>query len=211
MSNLLRREVPIVVASLSIGFLFFDYYIQNPYTTQIVDLLREWAVILAAFAAGVGVLNVLLRSVNSISRRAEYWYLDTWMIVIMVIVVVFGLINPFGLHPNFNWIISNIYVNIDASIYAMVMFDIISAFYRTFRVRNIDSTILFIMAFITMVKNAPITGGLFPGLIPYADWFFNIPTGAGARAFLIVSAIGLLSFAVRTALAKEKPTLGVLD
>lgn len=200
-----------MVAALSIGFIFIDYYIQTGLTSGLVTYLREWAIILASFAAGIGVLNVIVRSADSIKNRAQYWYLDIWMIVIMVVVILFGLINPYGQHAVFNWIITNIYVNIDASIYAMVMFDIISAFYRTFRIRNRDAIILFVCAYITMIKNAPITGGLFPGVIPYADWLYNIPTGAGARAFLIVSAIGMISFSIRTLLGKEKPTLGVVD
>jgi hypothetical protein len=200
-----------MVAALSIGFIFMDYYIQSSLINGLVTYLREWAVILASFAAGTGVLNILFRSTDGINKKVQYWYLDVWMIVIMVIVILFGLINPFGQHAVFNWIITNIYVNIDASIYAMVMFDIISAFYRTFRIRNRDAIILFVCAYITMIKNAPITGGLFPAVLPYADWLYNIPTGAGARAFLIVSAIGMISFAIRTLLGKEKPTLGVVD
>ena len=211
MSELLKREVPLGLATVIIALLFFDYYIFFDVTRNLATSLTDWAIIITATAAGVGVLNMIIRTYQNISKRAEYWYLDIYMLVVMVVMAGTGLIGVYGTHPVFEWIMMNAYLPIDASIYAMVFFDIVSSYYRTFRVRSRDSAILFICAFIIMLKNAPLTGGLLPSFIPIGDWMLNIPSTAGSRAFIIVASIGVVAFTIRTMLQTERTTVGVVD
>ncbi len=211
MSELLRREVPLGIATFIIAFLFFDYYVFTEVTRNIASTLTDWAIIITATAAGVGVLNMVMRTVQNISKKVEYWYLDIWMLVMMVFMGGTGLIGLYGTHPAFTWVMMNVYLAIDASIYAMVFFDIVSAFYRTFRIKSKESLLLFVSALIILVKNAPLTGGLFPWLLPIGDWLLKIPSSAGSRAFLIMASIGIIAFTIRTMLQSERATVGVLD
>jgi hypothetical protein len=211
MSNILRREVPLTIATIIIGLLFLDYYIFIPALRSFTEGLSDWGVLIQATAAGVGVINLMLRTTTNIQRREEYWYFDIWMIIIMIITGVTGLIGTYGTHPTYEWIIEHIYLPIDASIYAMVMFDITSAFYRTFRVRTTDSVLLFIAAFFVILKNTPLIGGLIPQLNTFGQWILDVPVLAPSRAFLFITAIGVIGFAIRAMLWKEKPTMGVTE
>ena len=214
MSEMLRREIPMGVVGFVIALMFFDYYIRTDITRGLADLVRNWAVIVTATAAGVGVLNAVLRSGDRIRKKQPYWYIEIWTLVVMVIVAVSGLIvttGGFGTHPVFNWVMTNMYRPIDSSVYGMIIFDIAIAFYRTFRARTVDATILLVSAFIVMVRNAPITGGLMPWFIPIGDWVNNIPTGGASRAFIMVASIGLIGFAIRSMLGHESTTVGVVD
>ena len=211
MSDLVRNELPVAIAAFIIALMFFDYYIALDVTRSFANLITDWAVIIASTAAGVGVLNMIFRTSGVIKRRDEYWYLDLWMLFMMVVVAIVGVIGVYGTHPAYLWIMKNIYLPIDSSVYAMVCFDIIAAFYRTFRVRTKDSIILIICAFLVMIKNMPITGGLIPWAMIPGDWIFTIPSTAAARAFTFVTAIGAISFAIRTMFGYEKATVGVID
>lgn len=211
MSELLRKEIPLGIAAFLIAYLFFDYYVFTEITRNIASIITDWAIIATTTAAGVGILNMVIRTYHRVNKRESYWYFDIWMLLMMVVMGVTGLIGVYGTHPMFTWVMMNVYLPIDASVYAMVMFDIVSAFYRTFRLRSKDAVILFVCAVIIMFKNAPLVGGLFPSFIPIGDWMLEVPSTAGSRAFTIVAAIGVIAFTIRTMLGAERPTLGVVE
>jgi hypothetical protein len=139
----------------------------------------------------------------------SYWYLDIWTIVVMFLIAIPGLIGVYGTNPAFQWAVTTVYQPLDATVYSMIMFDATLAFYRTFRAKTIDGAILLICAVTTMLRNAPVTGVLLPAWIPIGDWLNNILVVAGSRAFLMVAAIGLVGFAIRTILWQERATVGV--
>lgn len=211
MSNILRRELPLTLATVIIAVLFLDYYVFLSPLRAFAEGLSDWGVLIQATAAGVGVINILLRTLTNVQKREQYWYFEIWMIVCMAITGITGLIGTYGTHPAYEWILSNVYLPIDATIYSMVMFDITSAFYRTFRIKTTDSVILFISAFFIVLKNTPLTGGLVPQLNSFGQWIMDVPVLAPSRGFLFITAIGVIGFAIRTMLWKEKPTVGVTE
>jgi hypothetical protein len=211
MSEMLRREIPLGLATIIIAILLFDHYVFIEFTRGISAILQDWAVVVVATGAGIGVINIVMRGIGNIQKREAYWYLEIWQIVIMIIVAVTGFIGVYGTHPTYEWIMKNMYLPIDSSIYAMVMFDITSSFYRTFRVRSRDAAVLFVCAIFTMLYNAPITGGIAPTLLIPGKWLLDIPITAAARGFKIVTALGIVGFTIRTMLWHEKPTIGVVE
>lgn len=211
MSELLRREIPLGLSTFIVAFIFFDYYIFTEVTRSFASIIKDWAIIVTATAAGVGVMNILIRTYHKIVKREQYWLFDIWMVIMTVIVGVTGLIGVYGTNSTYEWIIMNMYLPIDGTIYSMVFFDIISAYYRTFRIRSHDSVILFVCAFLIMLKNAPITGGLIPSYLPIADWVLNVLSTAGARSFTIVASIGIIAFTIRTMLWQERGSIGVTE
>jgi hypothetical protein len=212
MLEILRREVPMGLATFVIAFMFFDYYfVPIGGSRALSTLLLDWAVIITATVSGVGVLNVIIRTVHTTKKRVPYWYLDIWVLIVMVIVAGTGLIGPYATHTVFLWLMKNISSPLEASVYAMTCFEMVTAFYRSFRVRSVDAGILLVSAFVMMLRNAPITGSLMPSLLPLGNWLLDVPTNAASRAFLIIASIGLVGFAVRTLLWHEKPSVGVVD
>lgn len=211
MSNILRRELPLTLAAAIVLILFTDYYFQNDILRTTANTLVNWAVVASATAAGVGVLNVLIRTTRNIQKRESYWYLEIWMLIMMVVVAVGGVIGAYGTSILYTWVMQNIYLAIDSTIFSMVVFDITAAFYRTFRVRSIDAAILVISAFFVMIYNIPLMGGLFPDSIAIGSWVVNIASVGPTRALTAVTAIGLIGFAIRILLMKDKSIFGGVD
>jgi uncharacterized membrane protein len=193
---------------LVVGIL--QYYIDIPLLQNLASDLRTWALIMTAVASGVGVINIGIRYGRRISERREYWYLYVWTLLVMAIVAVVGLIPPFATHTIFEWIITNVYMPADASIYAMVFLDIVHAFYRSFRARNIDATILLMAAFFIMIYNAPATSFYLPSVAPIGKWLLDNVGTASNRGIGIVTAIGTLAFTYRVMVHKETSVVGVV-
>lgn len=211
MSNLFRREIPVLLTFGVIIFLFFDYFILTEFTRNVATMLQSWALIITATLVGVGIINATFRHVYTIKRRADYWYLDVWLLVIFTVTVAVGIVGGYGQSQWFQWIMKYVYMPTDSAVYAMVFFDVVYAFYRIFRLRSYESTYLFAAAIITMMRNTPLLSAYIPGVVSIGNWVINIPATASSSALLIVTAIGVIYFAIRMMFGYEKGTIGVLD
>jgi len=211
MSQLLRREIPLWTGTIIIILMYLEYYINFDPIKTINAVIQEWTVILVTIATGVGIITLVMFTYNKYQRRAPYWYLDVWSIFLIFLVAGLGLIGTLGSHPYFLWVNKFVYTPINSAIYGMIMFDIIAAFYRSFRSRTLEAGVLLLSALIIMMGNAPITGGLWPGFLPISTWVNNIPNNAGATALFIVGGIGLTIFSIRIMLQKERTSVGVLN
>ncbi|GAG63962.1 unnamed protein product, partial [marine sediment metagenome] len=107
MSEILKREVPLGLATFIIALLFFDYYIKIEAVRSFALSLTDWAIIIGATGAGVGVINMIMRTLQDVTKKEEYWYLDIYMLVVMVVMTITGLIGTYGTHPVFSWIMMN--------------------------------------------------------------------------------------------------------
>lgn len=211
MSKLLRREVPIWTGTLIVVIMFIDFYLDINSIHTLAVLIKDFSIIITVMAAGVGILNTFVRTYNKVNKREKYWYLDIWMILLMVIMAATGLIGGIGTSNQFKWLMNTMYTPLTGAIFGMVFLDICSAFYRGFRARTKEATVLFISAVIVMLYSAPLTGGIFPEFLNIGKWVIDVPNNAGGVAIYIISGLGLLAFAIRLLLQKETPSLGVVD
>jgi len=211
MSSFLRKELPLGIATIIIAFLLFDYYFFTQTTRNMANSLSDWAVVVVAEAALVGVINVVMRALRTVQKREPYWYLDIWMVVMMVLVGVTGLIGTYGTSESYQWLLVNLYLAVDATVYSMVAFDIVSAFFRTFRLKSKESAVLLVACVVMIIYNAPVFGGLWPWTSIAGSWGYNVPVLAASRGFQYVTAIGIVGFTIRAMLWKEKPMVGVVD
>jgi hypothetical protein len=211
MSELIRREIPLTVGSIILLLLFFDYYIEFASIRALTLMIQDWAVILVAIASGIGIINVFQRTYHSTIKRRPYWYLDVWMVLLMVVMGIFGLQGVKGQHPAYVYMMSTLFAPVRATIYGMIVFDITSAFYRSFRVRTYEAAVMFIMAFVIMMRNAPISGALAPWAVTLGNWFNDVPSMATSRSILIVAGLGMIAFTIKALLWHEKPTVGVIE
>jgi hypothetical protein len=206
-SLFVKRDFPVVLMAFFTAYFFVDYFITWP-LDKISEFLLNTAVLCTALAVGVGIINVLGLTWSQVKKRDPYWYLRIWSVVMMVVTTALGLIGVLGTGPEYKWIMVNVYSPIDATIYAMVAFDIASAFYRTIRARTLDATIILICATLVMLKNAPIGAAIWSGFDNIGSWIFDIPSTAGSRGFIIIGAIGAVGIAIRALLGREREMFG---
>jgi len=206
---MIKRYIPLGLLSAIIVIVTAQYYLTFQFLKDIASVILDWSVIMATIAVGLGVVNLLSRYAKNIQQRKTNWQFDIYTIIVIIIVTATGLMYPFGSNSTFQWIISNVYLHGDASIYAMVYFDICFAFWRAFKVRNTDAAILLIAAVLVMLYNAPLTQIMFSGIAPLGKWLFDNPVTASNRGISLVIAIGTMSYVFRILMQRELGAVGI--
>lgn len=205
---LLKRALPTTVA-IAVGLVvlatvFTPYPQLDTFGTYLIDT----AVIIAAFALFLGVVNVLRIHARRIREGQPGRFFSIVLIAVMLFVLLVGLPpipnQPSGLsQPILRWIFANIQVPIQAALSALLVFFIVTASYRLLRVRNLESTVMLIVALLVIAGQ--VTVGLVPVLPELKDWILGVPVTAGVRGILLGVALGILLTSIRLLSGVERP------
>ncbi|MBS7651769.1 MAG: hypothetical protein QXD04_02500 [Candidatus Bathyarchaeia archaeon] len=210
MSFLRSREIPIGI-TLIMGFLMLiDYYFKAeiPQVAATSTIVQRWAVIIAAFALLIGLINITRIHVNHLMKRTRgQWIFSIWCLFIMYLMIIVGLVGTVR-HPIYQWLYTNVFLPIDAAMYSILALFISSAAYRAFRARNFEAFLMLASGIITMMMNAPIGEIIWKGFPLVGDWIMMVPNVAAQRAFLICVVVGTVSLGIRTLLGMERGYLG---
>ncbi len=224
---MLRREVPLLITMLVGWFMVADFFV--PLTTPVGTELQQWAIIMTACAAVLGVANVARINLLKISRRERDWEYAILLLVGLVVMVLLGTVLPIvkwavgsagewmlgGLRLTgvtdgtvFDRIYNRMYVPLQATMFALLAFYIASAAFRAFRVRTLDATLLALAAMLVMIGRVPLGEKIWEGLPRITDWVMNVPQLAAKRAILIGAALGAIATGLKVILGIERNFLG---
>ena len=109
--------------------------------------------------------------------------------------------------PVFQQLYNNIFIPIQATIFALLAFYIASASYRAFRARSAVSTVLLVAALLLMLRVIP-TGPLVDPINQIGSWMLMVPNLAAKRAILIGVGLGGVATALKIVLGIERSYLG---
>jgi hypothetical protein len=204
----LKRMLPTAIA-IAVGiFVLVAIFTPYPFLDAIGTYFIDMAVIIAAFALFLGVLNVLRVHARKIRERQPGSLFSFVLIAAMLIVLVLGLPpipdQPSGpVQPIVQWIFENIQAPIQASLSALLVLFIMTAAYRLLRVRNLESALMLIVTLLVLAGQ--VTVGLVPVLPDLKDWILDVPAMAGVRGILLGVALGALLTGIRLLLGVERP------
>ena len=210
MSFIKGREIPITITFVVGILMIISYYFGAtiPTIKTMSTIVQKWAVIVAAFALILGLINITRIHVNHLIKRTKgQWPYSILLLSVMYIMLILGLIGGTK-NPGYNWLYTYIFLPVDATMYSSLAFFIASAAYRAFRARNIEAVILLVSGTIVMLMNAPIGNIIWGGFPIIGKWIMKIPTVAAQRAFLICVAIGTISLGIRILMGLERGYLG---
>ena len=204
----LKRILPTALA-IAIGvFVLISVFAENPLLDAIGTYFIDVAVIIAAFALFLGLINVLrvhARKIREGQPGSPYSFV---LLVALLIVLTVGLLSipgrPSGpAQPAVQWIFKNIQAPIQASLSALLVFFIVTAAYRLFRLRNLESIVMLIVTLLVLAGQ--VTVGLVPVLPNLRDWIVEVPAMAGMRGILLGVALGAVLTGIRLLLGVERP------
>jgi hypothetical protein len=204
----LRRTLPAAVAVAMGIFVLAALFTSNPLLDAIGTYLIDTAVIIAAFALFLGLLNILrvhARKIRSSPQEAVY---SAVLLLALFTVLFFGLVpimgNPAGpTQPVVAWIFENIQLPIQASLAALIVFFVVTAAFRLLRLRNVESAVMLVVALLVLVGQ--VTVGLLPVLPGIRNWIIDVAAIAGIRGILLGVALGILLTSIRLFLGVERP------
>jgi hypothetical protein len=200
-----------LITSVLLLLVLVDYYLSLPVIHDVANAFLSWAVIISSITIILGLLNMLVRWVPRIRRKEKEWYFQVWAIFLIALMIVTGLSSPpavFGTNPWFVWMFTNVQFPLDASIYALLGFYIASAVYRSFRAKTKEAVAFLIAGVLLIMANAPVVEYWLPGQSDVGLWVLNVINMGSRRAMLVVVALGVVAFAARTLVWRERTASG---
>ena len=213
MSSLVKKWIPVLTATITGLIVLFGYLFPNRlltyYRGRVIewrDVLIEWAVIVAAFAFFLGILNILRVHGGRLLHRRQGWFYSLVLLFAMLVAIIPPTSNitiqkTLDLDQVvFDYIISPL----GASLAALVVFTLALAAFRLLRARRSAGAVFFLLVAVTiLLGNAPLTG--LEWLAGVRDWIVNVPGMAGMRGLLLGVALGTVISALRVLVASERP------
>jgi hypothetical protein len=211
MSQFLRsKEFLLGLIILVQFFIYIPYFFEVPTPLKSVESnLLTMGIVIATFALLVGLYTITRREVLKISKRKMGWPLSVWLLIILYFMIVTGLVLGQA-SPAFSFFTTGIVVPGDATIYALILFYMMSAGARAFKMRDLQSSLLIIITVLVLLQQAPFTSYLYPGFNTIGGWLTDNLGMAITRTFAIISALGGIVLAVRLLTGKEMGITGLL-
>jgi hypothetical protein len=209
MSSVLRRTIPAAILAV-VGILMFIefFFVTPPAYIEAMKDLQNATVIIAAFAMGIGAVNLLLTHSSFIMKREpDQWYYSLWLLIVMAIFVVLGIATGTD-SDTYQFFFQNFFMPVDMTLYSLIGWLIVYAIYLTFRARNAETTLLLLVAFFALLGNAPISGAVLPALTDIKSWLAAVPNTGAVRGFNIAMALGSIVVGIRTLAGRERAALG---
>jgi hypothetical protein len=204
----LKRMLPTAVA-IAVGiFVLIAVFTPYPLFDAIGTYFVDTAVIIAAFALLLGVINVLRVHARKIQRGQPASLYSLILIAAMLLVLVMGLPTFSGRpsgpsQPMVQWIFDYIQTPIQASLSALLVFFVVTAAYRLLLLRNLESVVMLLVVLIVLLGQVAL--GLIPVLPNLKEWILDVPAMAGVRGILLGVALGALLTGIRLLLGVERP------
>ncbi|HLK57727.1 MAG TPA: hypothetical protein VKU00_14270 [Chthonomonadaceae bacterium] len=175
------------------------------------------ATVIGAWTVGVGVLNLCQVHGRRLTRGGSNVIYSFAFFVSMIAMLVFGLLKD--VNKTFTDIYDLLFMHglntLDATMFSIIAFYIVSAAYRAFRVRSAEATLLLITAVIVMLGQVAV-GQMLTSAIPkdsmlaflriegIRNWVLTIINAAATRAIGFGLGIGGLAVALRIWLGLER-------
>jgi uncharacterized membrane protein len=168
MSFIIRRDLAVYVMAICSTLVLLEFFLDIPALTPPVRTLSSWATTWASFAIVIGLISFVRYHYRfATDRTNEEWWLGWWTLFLCAVILVLGLTyGPANELYSWVWFMFNTWpyrtVTVLNSLYIM------TAAYRAFRVRNIDSLVLMMGGFLTVIGMAPLVdrgGGVIPGIL----------------------------------------------
>lgn len=188
---------------------------QPTYVTRVSTNAGRIMEIIGAFALGVAVVNLLsLHGRKVIGLKGG---LHNSAIFLLAFGVMFACV--FYGKPEdasdawrgaFNFMFDNLQRSMSTAVFSIITFYMISAAYRAFRIRSLESAVMMVAAIIVMLGNVPL-GNLLTAWAPgwlqlptISDKLLNVVNSAAYRGIHFGILIGMIAMALRTWLGLEE-------
>ncbi|NVM23284.1 MAG: hypothetical protein HWN68_16060 [Desulfobacterales bacterium] len=207
MSFIKSKTIPLVITVIVAIFMLLEYYFPVPGIKSTAKTIRDWAVIIAAFALGLGAANLLrIHSLNIQRRTTGIWPFSIWLIFMLLLFFVVGVTLSIE-HTAYKWIYQNGYLVLYASVFSLISFYVITSFYRAMSIRSIETSILIVCAIFAMLKNTPAAVAFWPGFETIGTWLLDVPNASVHRAAILTAAIGSIALSIRVLMGRERAQL----
>jgi hypothetical protein len=205
-----KRDIPLAITFLVGVIAVLEYYTDVQAIADTFTVIKNWGIILQAFALGLGAVNLFKVHGKRISeRRGNEWFFSGWLLLMMIVFIIFGLWRgQFDTDPTYSWLYNAIYLPLGSTMYSSLAFYMAYGAYKVLRARNFEAALLFTTAVLVILGNTPIFPAYFPGFFYTREWIFTAVVGGAYRGIRIGVGMGAVVLGIRTLLGLETGYLG---
>ena len=201
MSFLYRREIPIGIGIILTTVILIHYFTVNPTIEAISKEFQLWGVIIAGYAALLGLLSFTLHHGKQLMNRKSFY--SGWTLFITFGTIILGLLFSTS-SPQYVFLTTKILTPLSMALGSYLGFFICAAAFRAFRARNLEAAILLFSATVIMLKNIPIGNVIVPGIFKFGNWYNDVVAFGGNRGLIIVMGVGMIVAGIRQLLGYER-------
>jgi hypothetical protein len=206
-TGLLKREIPMLVVSVLIiavmANAFFDIPALSPVTTEGI----VWANIVAGFALYLGGISLALHHIRKISRRSPDWIFSIVVLATYLITLIVGFGYGTSSEP-YVAIYQNIQITFQQGMSSFLGILLIQATFRSYRVHNIEATLLLISFASQVMMNAPVFEIIWAGFPVIGNWFAMYPNAVVKSGLRLVIGLGTLAWTLQLLVGRETRWVG---
>lgn len=193
------------IAVISGSIVLLGYFLPLPGLSELRSLFMDWALVLAAVAALVGVVNLMRvhwRKIRTAEKGAAYSAVMLLSLVLTLAVLSLGGTSTVASA----WVYDYILIPIEASLMAVLAVTLIYAFarmfYRRFSLFGLvfAGTVLFVL-----ILTVAWPGFDLLGLRGLRGWWVSVFAAAGARGILLGVALGVIATGLRVIIGADRP------
>ena len=192
---------------------------QKNFLTAYIKPFSDITTVLQSFALGLGVYSLVSIHMRKVARTQTGWAYSLVLIVSMIVMVIAHIgkeyIKSPWVHQLNEFAYSGLMKSLDATMFSIIAFYIVSAAYRAFRIRSTEATILLVSAGIIMLGQVAI-GQAITNAIPnegltanfrvenMANWILKKVNSPAIMAIDFGLGVGGLATALRLWLSLER-------
>jgi len=196
-------RILIIVGMLSV---LASWYLVSPQADAVANELQIWNMNITTFTLFVGLATIFARYFRSVMNRAQYWPYQLYAMILIVGWIIFGMST--GIYSDlYQTAFLSTKITLHVAILGQLVFFMISAAYRLFRMRTFRTALFALSAMVVAACNAPWLLAPFPQVDKIGYWLLNNPSMAGGRALLLTGGIGGVVLGVRLLLGLERGAL----
>ena len=194
----MRTEIPVAIACISGLIIVLAHFFDIGPLTMAAGILPDWGVLVAAFAIVLSAVSLIVVHTRRLSnQREESWNKAMSLITIGLFfaTAITGVISR--QHVGFNWLYDHIMMPLGVTFSSMSMFFMVTASYRAFRAKSLESALFLGAGLIILLGNAPIVEAYVDWFAKASGWIMATPNMAAQRGLLIGAGIGAVQTGLR--------------
>ncbi len=196
-----------VVAGVSGLFVLLGYFIEIEIIVAMRLLLMRWAVLIAAWALILGIINILYVHFIKVRDMEPGWPYSILLMVALFVTIVFGFISVDN--EIMAMIFNYIHLPIETSLMALLAISLAVAGFRLVSQKRDWTSMVFVgTAFLVLLGTVPLplfSDEVIQEFTGLRNWLVQVLASGGARGILLGVALGAIVTGLRVLLAVDRP------
>lgn len=211
---------PLAIVLVIAVIVFVDFFFPSTTSGLLFFEVTNWAIVMGTVMIWAGAINILRHNYRDIRRKEPgRWHLAIFQIFLIVAMLISGFgegrystqSGPGAPKTIINWLYNNYQIIGNQAVSALTGLWAITAVYRAFRGRTLESVLFLLGAVFVMLRNAPVGGMIWSGFPTIGKWILDAIYNPTIRALVLITGIGVFAYAIRFYMGKEKTAWGATE